>query len=128
MNMLLGFLLLLTVTSAVAEPFEARVTAARNAAETPDTRSYDRVMFEAVGARLANAFQSCAATAPGPKVPFVLVADLTPAGKPTAVDVQPRTEIATCFAGRFAALTFPAPPAVGDRTHYPVYLDMRIPF
>ncbi|MCW5626336.1 MAG: hypothetical protein KIT73_16600 [Burkholderiales bacterium] len=128
MNPLLGFLLLLTTTSAVGATFEERVAAARNAAEAPETRSYDRVMFDAVGARLANAFQSCAATAPGTKAPFVLVADLTPTGKPTAVDVQPRTEIAACFAGRFAALTFPAPPAIGGRTHYPVYLDMRIPF
>ncbi|HEY4143562.1 hypothetical protein [Pinirhizobacter sp.] len=56
---------------------------------------------------------------------FSVVADVLGNGQLYAVDVKPKTSVATCFAEQIGHATFPTPPTNGGK-NYVVVIDMTI--
>jgi hypothetical protein len=62
----------------------------------------------------------------GRQVPFTLVADVRSDGTPVAIEVQPATPVASCFATWFGTNTLPPPPTLPDTPTYPLEIDVSI--
>ncbi|WP_019142544.1 hypothetical protein [Noviherbaspirillum massiliense] len=120
-------LLFLLISLAHAETVEERVKLAREAEAAPELKQYPAALFRKGGRRFARTMRSCARLKPAPEhKAFVLVADITPEGKASAVAVEPATNVAECFAEGFAAGTYPKPPAYPGREGFPVTMKLRI--
>jgi hypothetical protein len=84
-------------------------------------------MEQQVGAQYAAAMRFCFATVREPQsASFTLVADITPDGKLDAIDVQPATNIASCFAAGVTRISLPPPPRYPGHSSFPMTLQMRI--
>jgi hypothetical protein len=74
-----------------------------------------------------DALKACIrSNAPADKSPFTLVADVRRDGTPSAIEVQPATPVASCFATWFGTNTLPPPPALPDTSTYPLEIDVSI--
>ncbi len=122
-----ALLLLLGSNAFSAESFAVRVALAKDAEGREEFKTYQPAMFAQAGEHLANTIRSCFDTTPTPDTnAFVLIADIGPDGKAQAVEVEPRTNIANCFAAGFAAAEFPIAPTYQNRAGFPVVLEMII--
>lgn len=108
-------------------PFDERIQLAKEAEDNEQFRTYRMSVYRKNGRYLARTMRSCIAASPRPqKKAFVLVADITAAGKATAVEVKPDNEAARCYALGFAAASFPKPPAYPGRQGFPVMMRIRV--
>ena len=120
--------LALLLGNAPANPnddFEARVHAAKMAEAAATGPAYQKALWGRIGNPTTDAYKGCmAGDATTGKSPFTLVLDVDAQGKPQRIAVQPATPVASCMAGRFAAWTFPAPPAAPKP--YPLEIDFSV--
>jgi hypothetical protein len=116
-----------SIQSGACEPFHARVALGITAEGKQEFNSYSAAVTLAVGSQYAATARSCFSTIDKPQVvPFTLVADVTPRGALSAVEVQPATNIASCFAAGLRQLSFPKPPAYPNRNGFPITVEIRI--
>lgn len=107
-----------------AEPFAKRIEAGRAAEQESD---YPTKALGQVGERLAQTMAACFAdTANASSDPFVLVADVSSAGAIENVEVQPSTNVATCFANGFSSMTLSRPPQRREGAAFPLWIEMAI--
>jgi|GEM_PF-2229386 len=104
--------------------FEARRAEAQRLEASPEGAAYVREYSYLV----TPAMRGC--VPPGSADPtnlgtFTVVADVLGNGQLYAVDVKPKTRIATCFSAQLGHATFPTPPANGGK-NYVVVIDMSI--
>lgn len=130
MKLALLFVLLVCaalVHAAPGETFDEHVALARKAEADPALKEYPAIMIKGTRRHLARTMRTCAALKPSPEIKaFTLVADITPEGKPVAVEVQPATNVAECFASGFVKADFPKPPSYPGREGFPVTMKLRI--
>jgi len=110
-------------------PFDARVQLAKAAESDERFKIYRSAMLRQTGRRLARTMRSCIAASPKPEPEqktVVLIADINPMGKASAVEVKPENAIAKCYASGFSALSYPRPPAYFGRPGFPVTIKIRI--
>ena len=107
--------------------FPARVLHARLVEAGVTGPGYQKRLWAQMTEPTASALKRCIAEhQPADKSPFTLVADIGANGKPTSIDVQPRTPVATCMAIWFATVILPPPPAPTDGADYPIEIDFSI--
>ncbi|HJV76700.1 MAG TPA: hypothetical protein VJ654_20980 [Noviherbaspirillum sp.] len=105
--------------------FDERVRIAKSAESDERFRSYPKAMFKRASRELARTMRRCMATSSKPKSqPFVLVADISAAGKAEAIEVKPDNELARCFSVGFAAASYLKPPEYVDGEGFPI--TMRV--
>jgi hypothetical protein len=103
-------LLALAIAPLHAAPtFATRVAAAEAAVAKPGGFAYDTALVPAIHAAVLPCVPDGSDPARGGG--FVLVADVDETGRLRAVDVQPASPIARCFAQRFGATRLRPPPA-----------------
>jgi hypothetical protein len=113
-------------TTAFANDFDSRVTEGKRAAATPPGSQYQQLM----GPAITEAIGAC--VPPGSTTPsnigdFTLVADVSRDGTLSAVDVQPKTAVAMCFAAQFSTLHLNPPlPSTESRAGYPIVVKMSV--
>lgn len=113
--------------AAPATTFAARVMRGKLVETGSTGPAYQKALWAQLDGPTTDALKACIHThAPADKSPFTLVADLRPDGTPSAVEVQPATPVATCFATWFGTTTLPPPPAVPDTPTYPLEIDVSI--
>lgn len=115
--------------AAPADPvlFDERVRLAKQAEDDEQFKAYPHALYRQARRHVANAMRSCIAASPRPKSrSFVLVADITAQGRADAVAVKPDNAVARCFAARFAAASYPQPPAYPGRDGFPVTLRVGV--
>jgi hypothetical protein len=122
--MLLLVMAFFAPTLAGSADFEARRAEAQRLEKSTEGAAYVREYMSVVG----SAMRSC--VPPGSSDPanlgtFSLVADILGNGQPYAVEVKPKTSIASCFEGKIVRATFPTPPTNGGK-NYVVVIDMSI--
>jgi hypothetical protein len=126
-NLFSILLLSISVNAVALESFDERVTLAKAAEIDDQLKAYLPAMYGAVGPQVASTMRTCFdRTEGGDKSPFVLIADISPAGAAQNIEVKPTTNVAQCFARGFSTITFPSPPASAKRAAFPVMIEMRI--
>lgn len=124
---LLLFLFTAFVHAAPVDPalFDERVQIAKAAESDERFRAYPKAMFKRASRDLARMMRRCMAASSMPKSkPFVLVSDISAAGKAEAIEVKPDNDLARCFAAGFAAGTYLKPPEYVDGEGFPI--TMRV--
>jgi hypothetical protein len=112
---------------AAQDTFEARVGLGKAVEEKEEFKSYHGSIGREVGDQYAATMRSCFATVQEPKIDaFTLVADITPDGNLSAVEVRPATNIACCFAAGLTKISFPKPPHYPGYVGFPMTIEMRI--
>jgi hypothetical protein len=128
--MILSLAFVAALGAAPATPpaeFPARVLRAKLVEAGINGPGYQKKLWAQMTEPTASALKRCIAEhAPADKSPFTLVADIGGNGKPTSIDVQPRTPVATCMAIWFAAVILPPPPELADGAVYPIEIDFSI--
>lgn len=116
---------LLLAPAPLADDFHDRVTRGRLAEAAASGPAYQKRLWAQIGDPMTDALTTCLRTLGQPdKAPFTLVADIAADGRPTRLEVQPRTPLAECLADRFAGWTMPAPPETP--APYPIEIDVSI--
>ena len=127
MKPLATILLVVSLTAAGAETFDARVQRAKALEETPLGRAYQDSMWPVVQPFIASLLKKCISDdAKADLTPFVWVATLTLDGKVDAAEVQPMTETSRCFSRGMQDAPFPKPPKGSDHDGMPITLNMRL--
>ena len=118
----------LGATSPAPPPaFPARVLRAKLVEAGIHGPGYQKTLWAQMTEPTAAALKRCIAEqTPADKSPFTLVADIGGNGKPTSIDVQPRTPVAACMAIWFASVILPPPPNLADGAIYPIEIDFSI--
>jgi hypothetical protein len=114
-------------TTAFANDFDNRVAEGKRAAAAPQGSQYHQSM----GPVISEAIGVCVppdSTLRSNVGDFTLVAYVSQAGKPAAVDVQPKTAVALCFAAQFENAQLSAPPTAVSRSGFPVAVTMSVRF
>lgn len=120
----LAFAAALTATPPPAADFAARVQRAKLAEAAMAGTAYQKALWGRIGRPVTDAYKACLAANHDDRTPFTLVFDVDAAGKPQRLEVQPATAVASCLAGRFAAWSYPAPPATP--APYPLEVDFSV--
>lgn len=117
----------LAAPAASASNFAARVLRGKLIEAGSTGPAYQQTMWAQLNGPTTDALQACIRShAPADKSPFTLVADVRSDGTPVAVEVQPATPVASCFATWFGTNTLPPPPALPDITRYPLEIEVSI--
>ncbi|WP_250624345.1 hypothetical protein [Pinirhizobacter soli] len=111
-------------TLAVPSDFESRRAEAQRLEKSAEGAAYVREYSYLVGAAMRGCVPPGSAD-PANLGKFSLVADILGNGQPYAIDVKPKTAVASCFAGQIIRITFPTPPNNGGK-NYVVVIDMSI--
>lgn len=107
--------------------FELRAELGEAVEKRAEFAAYFFEMHRRVGAHFAVTMKSCFATTETPATDsFTLVADVTSDGRAAAIEVNPATNIATCFASGVASAAFPPPPSRSDGENFPITIRMHI--
>lgn len=116
-----------TSAAAAATTFAARVMRGKLVEAGSTGPAYQKALWTQLDGPTTAALKACIRDhAPADKSPFTLVADVRPDGTPGAIEVQPATPVATCFATWFGTTTLPPPPALPDTPTYPLEIDVSI--
>lgn len=128
MSTLLALALLLGTPQAPADhSFAARMLSGKLVEAGPTGPAYQKQLWDRLTDPTAAALKACiASNTPADKSPFTVVADVQPNGTPSAIEVQPATPVANCFAAWFAKATLPPPPKLPDAASYPIEIDISI--
>ena len=104
-------------TAAIAAPassFAARVLRSKLIEAGSTGPAYQQTLWAQLNDPTTDALKACIrSNAPADKSPFTLVADVRRDGTPSAIEVQPATPVASCFATWFGTNTLPPPPIAG---------------
>ncbi len=105
--------------------FASRVADAKHASATHQGAMYDA----SIGALVAPAMEVCTppdlARVSNVGV-FVVVGYVTASGALVEVEVQPRTELSSCFAESFSKSVLPRPPTSAHPRGYPIAVNIRV--
>jgi hypothetical protein len=128
MPALLALALLLGAPQGMSgDSFAARVMQGRLVEAGNTGAAYQKQLWERINDPFAAALKACiVSNTPADKSPFTVVADLSPDGKPSRIDVQPATPVANCLAASLGKMTLPAPPKLPDSVTYPIEIDISI--
>ena len=119
--------LVVSLTAAGAETFDARVQRAKALEDTPLGRAYQDSMWPLVQPYLASLVKKCISSdAKADLTSFVWVATLTSEGKLDAVEVQPVTEISQCFSRGMQDAPFPKPATGWAHEGMPITFNIRL--
>lgn len=119
--------LVLSLTAAGAETFDARVQRAKGLEETPLGRAYQDSMWPLVQPFIASLVKKCISNdAKADLTSFVWVATLTLEGKLDAVEVQPMTETSQCFSRGMQDAPFPKAPKELAHDGMSITFNMRL--
>jgi hypothetical protein len=119
-------LAMVTLALAGSETFDERVRVAKLAEVDSAFAAYQSALLEPVGADMTRAMTECVQSTTGASTEdFTLVAELADDGRPVEIAVRPETNVATCWAARFAALRFAPPPRYPGRSGFPLVFEMR---
>ena len=117
-------------TAAIAAPassFAARVLRSKLIEAGSTGPAYQQTLWAQLNDPTTDALKACIrSNAPADKSPFTLVADVRRDGTPSAIEVQPATPVASCFATWFGTNTLPPPPTLPDTATYPLEIDVSI--
>lgn len=94
---------------ALASNFSERESAGKSVLATPEGGKYE----ESWGPILKNVMQACippSPTSPSNLGEFTFVADISPYGQVSNVEVKPQTKLSLCFAKKFSGQKLPPPP------------------
>jgi hypothetical protein len=116
-----------TIRPLGSESFEDRVLLAKDAEEDAQFKDYRSAVLKRNRRHFARTMRTCIARSPKPAAKtFVLVADITAAGKAAAVAVKPENEVANCYASGFSSVSYPKPPQYPNREGFPVMMKVRV--
>lgn len=130
--MKLAFSFLFAAPSHAAPPpasmaFAVRVQLAREVEMDERFKTYHAAMVRRAGRHIARTMRSCRAAMPAAeRKPVVLVADITPDGRATAIEARPDNAAARCLVTGLAAIHYPKPPAYPERTGFPVSMKIGV--
>jgi len=114
-------------SAAPASSFAARVLRSKLIEAGSTGPAYQQTLWAQLNGPTTDALKACIRShAPADKSPFTLVADVRSDGTPVAIEVQPATPVASCFATWFGTNTLPPPPALPDTSTYPLEIDVSI--
>lgn len=106
--------------------FSERVAVAKKAEHQKEIGNYlYKEMFPAIGSNMSELMKSCLAKANASVDKFTIVAEVKEPGRFNAIDYQPRTNTASCFADGLASLHLPST-ILCQCGSIPVVLDMAI--
>lgn len=107
-------------------PFSERVAVAKKAEQQKEIGNYlYKEMFPAIGSNMSELMKRCLAKVNASVDKFTIVADVKEPGRFNAIDYQPRTNTASCFADGLASLHLPST-TLCQCGSIPVVLDMAI--
>jgi hypothetical protein len=117
-------------TTAFANEFDNRVTEGQRSAATPQGSQYHPLMEPAISTAIGVCVPP-GSTTPSNTGDFTLVAYVSRDGKLSAVDVQPKTAVAMCFAAQIGTMHLSPPPAspstsTASRSGYPIVVKMSV--
>lgn len=106
--------------------FDARIHTAKLLEANAEGKIWQGTLWDSIGNPATDALKGCIASnmPAADRRPFTLVAKVAANGRTSDVDVRPRSAVATCFAGQFAAWTLPVPPKAP--APYPIEIDVSM--
>ncbi len=114
-------------SAAPAASFTARVLRGKLIEAGSTGPAYQKALWAQLNGPTTDALKTCIRdNAPADKSSFTLVADVRHDGTPGALEVQPATSVATCFATWFGSTTLPPPPTLPDTPTYLIEIDVSI--
>lgn len=119
-------LLALALALATDSAFDTRVHTAKLLETNAEGKIWQGSLWDSVGNPATDALKGCIKSnmPAADRRPFTLVAKIDANGRPSDVDVRPKSAVATCFAGQFSAWTLPTPPRTP--APYPIEIDVTM--
>jgi hypothetical protein len=119
------FIIAMSITcTAIADEFQARLMAGRQALQSPAGKIYEHSLSSAI----IRAIGECVPPdSPSQTGTFSFVGYVSPLGVISSIEVQPGTAASRCFADKFGKATLPVPPvAPRGFKAFPLTIDMEI--
>lgn len=124
---LLVVLLPVTGTAFADGSFIDRAKRAKLVEDSPEGQAYQQELWSHVGDYTAAVMQRCFPNESEVDTDsFTLVADVSPSGHLSNVELEPSTPMSRCFAKNFSQAPFPVPAASFGEAGIPIIINMKI--